>query len=243
MYVFAEPYEEDEIDAIQTGEYIQALRLAEARAKERKEKEKANEKEKEQKADAESTSTVSETSEESKTPSSSEEDNTTDATTAENEEEDEDTEFQITQFPVRDLLAMVLKTQNYVSVKQVCGPPSPSAEDPWEITYTFETYPPDRALRLYQMCQERRRKALDEEFREQILEGNETAQKAKEWSQGFLKHLKDLSARGKKWREEFDRTTASREKVIWKEGVPPSRFKPLAWREQQNKSEDKWEGN
>lgn len=240
MYLFAEPYEEDEIDAIQTGEYIQALRLAEARAKERKEKEK----EKDQKPDTASVSTISDASNESKTTSSSEEEKeTTENSTTENDEKDEDPDLEITQFPVRDLLAMVLKTQNYVSGKQVVGPPSPSAEDPWEITYTFETYPPDRALRLYQMCQERRRKALDEEFREQILEGSETAQKAKEWSQGFLKHLKDLSARGKKWREEFDRTTTSREKVIWKEGIPPSKFKSMAWREQQDKSAHKVEGN
>ena len=163
--------------------------------------------------------------------------------TTESDENDEDSNLEISQFPVRDLLAMVLKTQNYVSGKQVGGPPSPSVEDPWEITYTFETYPPDRALRLYLMCQERRRKALDEEFREQILEGNETAQKAKEWSQGFLKHLKDLSSRGKKWREEFDRTTVSKEKILWKEGIPPSKFKSMAWRERQDALEDKREDN
>ena len=73
MYVFAEPYEEDEIDAIQTGEYIQALRMAEARGKERREKEK--EKEKEQKLDTESAATFSGPSEELKTTTSSEEGN------------------------------------------------------------------------------------------------------------------------------------------------------------------------
>lgn len=233
MYIFAEPYEEEEIDAIQTGEYIQALRMAEARARADKEK-----KEMSVSAASPSDTHVSEGSDESKASSSSEEDNdTTVSERTETEEDDESTDVQISQFPVRDLLAMALKTQNYINGQQVSGSPMPSAEDRWEMTYTFETYSPDRGLRLYQMSQERRRKALDEEFREQALEGNEAAQKAKAWSSGFLQHLKELSLRGKHWREEFDRTMGSREKVVWKEGPPPSRFGDMAWKEHQSKLE------
>ena len=228
MYIFAEPYEEDEIDAIQTGEYIQALRMAEARAKAEKQRN-------ENTTMGDSGSSASENLDESKISGVSEEDNESDTT--ENEENEDSTDVGISQFPVRDLLAMVLKSQNYINGQQVSGSPTPTAEDRWEITYTFETYPPERGLRLYQMSQERRRKALDEEFREQVLEGSETAQKAKEWNRGFLKHLKDLSLRGKQWRDEFERTLGAKEKVIWKEGPSPSRFGSMTWREHQIKLE------
>jgi len=233
MYVFAEPFLEDEIDAIQTGEYIQALRMAEARARAEKAKEKK------EKPETESTTNTSETSDKSEASTSSEADDTTEVEASENEDSDESTDIGIPQFPVRDLLAMVLKSQNYINGQQVTGPPTPSAEDRWEMTYTFETYQPDRGLRLYQMSQERRRKALDDEFREQALEGNETAQKAKAWNSGFLKHLKDLSLRGKNWRDEFERTMGSREKIVWKEASPPSNFGSMAWKEYQRKLEQK----
>jgi hypothetical protein len=230
MYIFAEPFLEDEIDAIQTGEYIQALRMAEARARAEKEKKKP---------ETESTTNTNETLNISEASTSSEADDTTEVEASENEDSDQSADMEIPQFPIRDLLAMVLKAQNYINGQQITGPPTPSAEDRWEMTYTFETYPQDRGLRLYQMSQERRRKALDDEFREQALEENETAQKAKAWNSGFLKHLKDLSLRGKNWRDEFERTMGSREKVIWKEGPPPSNFGLVAWKEYQRKLEQK----
>lgn len=219
MYVFAEPYEESEIDAIQTGEYIQALRLAEERAKAdtEAEKEKAElaeigEQPPEENPSGESVSSVS-----------------TSEPASEDEEGSSEIDVQKINDPDRELLAMVLRTQNFINGTRVTTPPTPTIHDKWEITYTFETYPPDRAKRLYQMCQERRRKALDEEFREQALEGNENAQKAKEWSRGFLMHLKELSARGKKWREEFETTAGAKDKVVWRQGQPPSRYGNMAW--------------
>ena len=224
MYIFAEPYEESEIDAIQTGEYIQALRMAEERARAETEAEKQNEEAKE-------------IGEEEASRSSAEESESTSQSASEGEEAEEGedglSEEDVLKIrdPDRELLAMGLRTQNFINGSRITTPPAPSAHDKWEITYTFETYPPDRAKRLYQMCQERRRKAFDDEFREQALEGNENAQKAKEWSRGFLMHLKELSARGKSWRDEFEKSVQAREKVVWKEGHPPSRYGNMAWRE------------
>jgi len=212
MYVFAEPYEESEIDAIQTGEYIQALRLAEERARANTEK-----------------TELAKTGDQPPEETPSEESVSPSEPASEDEEGSSEIDVQKINDPDRELLAMVLRTQNFINGTRVMTPPTPTIHDKWEITYTFETYPPDRAKRLYQMCQERRRKALDEEFREQALEGNENAQKAKEWSRGFLMHLKELSARGKKWREEFEATAGAKDKVVWKQGQPPSRYGNMAW--------------
>ena len=192
MYIFAEPYEENEIEAVQNGEYIKALRMAEARARAEKEKEKNAKSatpadESDLTLEELTSNAIEEPLDDSKTSSSSEEEKDM---SEEIEETEGDSNVEFNQPPVKDVLAMILKAQNHINGKQVTGPPKPTAQDLWEITYTFETCPPDRAIRLYQMCQERRRKVLDEEFREQILEPNETARKAKEWNQGFLKHLK-----------------------------------------------------
>lgn len=230
MYILAEPYEESEIDAIQTGEYIQALRLAEERARAKKSETEDKE--------------VVDISEDSQDQQAAAADETSPAPATENSEseiqlttsaEDDDLDGtsvsdSLLNTPDRDLLGMVLKTQSYINGKPITGPPTPTAQDRWEMTFTYETLPPDRAQRLHQMSTDRRRKALDEEFREQALEENVNVQK-KEWNRGFLMHLKELSSRGKVWREEFERTVGKREKVVWHEGPPPSKHGTMAWRE------------
>jgi len=135
------------------------------------------------------------------------------------------------QVPPREILAMVLKVQNYINGKQISMPPTPRPEDAWEISYTFERRADNCAMRLYLMCTERRRKAYDDEFRDQVNgEGlsadNASAAKtkARDWSYGFMAHLLDLSLQGKKWRAEFNDRFGDREKVVWKEGRPPSKF-------------------
>jgi hypothetical protein len=212
----AEPYDESEIDAIQTGEYIQALRLAEERARA---KDKATD---EITAEAQDQEPLDET------PATT---SGTDVSESEDDDDLEGTPDSMLNPPDRELLAMVLKTQNYINGKLVSGPPIPTAEDRWEMTFTYETLPPSRAQRIHQMSTDRRRKALDEEFREQALEENPNAQKSKEWNRGFLMHLKELSMRGKTWREEFEETVGKREKVVWHEGKPPSKHGTVAWRE------------
>jgi len=224
MYIFAEPYDEDEIDAIQTGEYIQALRLAEEQAR----------REKEQKAAATaSTSTPTESTEPEVDEGKTEIGETSASVESKSGSEAQEEEESLQNFEFgtpRDILPMVLRCRNYINGTQVTGPPKPSAEDKWELGYTFEILPPERGLRLYQMCQERRRKAFDDEFREQLLEESESAKKSKEWGDAFLMHLKDLSMRGKKWRDEFEQMFGARDKIVWKEGLPPSKFIKPTWK-------------
>jgi hypothetical protein len=346
MYVFAEPYEEHEIDAIQNGEYFQALKLAEARVRSEREakaadalsesqenedrqpetsehvertRAEAGTAEKPQSAEMAAVEepqsadnmeqNESSTSNEPETDSdhSQKENWEVDSTTSENstldapsadtvpwespqletttaldtsasetqatipipkplpsdpsneshetkssstEDLDDDVlESEARKLPPRDLLAMVLKVQNYINGFQITAPPNPGPEDKWEISYTLERYSDHRAARLYQMCSERRRKAHDDEFREQIMNDNtptdkeETADKtgpgdkvaagktrAKDWNQGFLAHLRELSLRGKKWRNEFNEMFAWKEKVVWKECTPPSNFGQMEWK-------------
>ena len=47
-----------------------------------------------------------------------------------------------------------------------------------DIDFKIEKYPQPRAQRLHKMSQERRRKALDNEFREQASEGSVASKKA-----------------------------------------------------------------
>jgi len=229
MYIMAEPYDESEIDAIQTGEYIQALRLAEERARA---KDKAAEVPVEAAAESSDQQSLDETP-----ASTSEAQSTESEAQSTTSEDDEDVEGlpSLLNPSDRKLLVMVLETQNYINGKIVSGPPVPTAEDKWEMRFSFETLSPERAQRIHQMSMERRRKALDEEFREQALEGNPNAQRSKEWSRGFLMHLKELSSRGKAWREEFEKTVGKREKIVWHEGKPPSKHGTVAWKLVNNK--------
>jgi len=135
--------------------------------------------------------------------------------------------------PARDLLALVLKSKGYINGQAVLGHPTPSADDKWEISYTFEALSDERARRVHQMSLDRRRKALDDEFRELQFENSGTPTKAKEWGRGFILHLKELSDRGRNWREDFEKTFGGMEKIVWREGKPPSKHGIMAWREQQ----------
>jgi hypothetical protein len=245
MYIFAEPYDESEIDAIQTGEYIKAVRLAEERARA-----EAAEKSKTLGIDAETSASETDTpaTTEAETVAETEASSVTSETDAEAEsistEESEDLASNSEDItPSRPLLTMSLKAENFVNGVSVEGPPLPTAEDRWEIAYTFDDYEPNRAIRLHKMSQDRRRKAFDEDFREQALEGKESALKNKEWSAGFLAHLKELSQRGKVWREEFEQKVGNNEKMVWKQGPPPSKYGMMAWKEQQERHQKQQERN
>jgi hypothetical protein len=307
MYIFAEPYDEEEIDAIQNGEYFQALKLAEARARAEKEAKAAKalaELEEQERLEAEAAesveagalpteavesaeqveseaeinaeadepfdeeSAVADSASEASEPAPTEE---TSAETVSSEhlsiedspanesgpDESDDIKYVIEDLgsdsepdpdPTRPLLAMVLKVQNYINGNQITTPPTLGPTDKWEITYTFERYADDRARRLYAMCSERRRKAHDEEFREQAGESADEGRnspadrvasgkvKAKDWNREFLAHLRDLSERGRQWREEFNRVFEGREKVVWREGMPPSKFGEMKWRGDEKRS-------
>lgn len=249
MYIFAEPFEEAEIDAIQTGEYIQAVRMAEERA--RAEAEEKSMKLPDPVVEAGISSSDTEVPSESETNAEME----SESSTFENESDEEPSSSSLSEetdefgvvtddkTPPRPLLAMCLKAQNFINGNRVDGPPTPTAADRWEITYTLENFDETRGTRLHKMSQDRRRKAFDDEFREQALEGKESAEKTKEWNRAFLMHLKELSQRGKIWREGFEKTVEDKEKVVWKEGPPPSKHGMMAWREQQKQHQKQQEHN
>src|SRR6202043_1530206 len=142
MYILAEPYEESEIDAIQTGEYIKALRLAEerARAKKSEDKEKVvetSEGSQDQQVIDETSATNGTDNSESETQSTTSEE--TQSTTS---QEDEDLDGNsvpdsLLNTSDRELLGMVLKTQSYINGTPITGPPTPTAQDRWEMTFTY----------------------------------------------------------------------------------------------------------
>ena len=210
MYIFAEPYDEDEIDAIQTGDYIRALRVAEKQSRELKAAA----------AKTASTTAASEstTPPEPSTPAEPEVGASMEAKLGTDAQETEDDDgLQNLDFETpRDMLPMVLRSRNYINGQLVEGASNPSANDKWEIGYSFEVSSPERGLRVYQMCQERRRKALDDDFREQLLGDSDSARKSKDWNDAFLMHLKDLSTRGKKWRRNLTRCLGQRRKLFGK---------------------------
>jgi hypothetical protein len=249
MYIFAEPFEEAEIDAIQTGEYIQAIRMAEERA--RTKAAEKNLKVPDPTVEAGLSSLDIEASSESETSAEMESESSTSevdsdaelSSSSASEEADESAVTSEDKNPPRPLLAMCLKSQNFINGKRVDGPPTPTAADRWEITYTLESFQNTRGTRLNTMSQDRRRKAFDDDFREQALEGKESAERTKEWSRGFLRHLKDLSQRGKSWRKGFEKTVGDKEKVVWKEGPPPSKHGMMAWREQQEQHQKQQKHN
>jgi hypothetical protein len=263
MYIFAEPYDEEEIETIQSGEFIQAVRVAEEKSRAAKKVSReaegaessvlptaANDLDNE---NAESTAS-DETSEalsnsDMATSGSSEVDTGDESLIAENlegesssTEGDEDSLVEDSfsadpedklRLPDRELLVMGLQTQNYINGNIVTSPPTPNSYDKWEIDFKIEKYPLPRAQRLHKMSQERRRKALDNEFREQASEGSVASKKAADWNRSFVQHLKRLSRAGKRWRDEFERKWGDKEKIVWREGRPPSSYGDMAWRDQQ----------
>jgi hypothetical protein len=220
MYIFAEPYSEAEIDTIQTGEYLQALRLAENHIDSENVKEPRSESEDAVSHDGENVSTTSPSVEAGPSMSSEEEDDLKENNGAEMNSENGDTDIPNVQSSERDLLAMALTVNHFVNNLPVYEPPTPSVLDTWEIAYTFMPFPSERGRRLYKMCQERRRKAFDEEIRERGLDSMKTRSKT------FIRRLRYLSNKGMKWREDFEKTFGDREKVVWKPGPPPSNMTP-----------------
>jgi hypothetical protein len=263
MYIFAEPYDEEEIEAIQSGEFIQAVRVAEEKSRAEKEliseaegaessvlPTAANDLDNENAESAESDETSEALSGSEMTASESSKVDTGDEslvtenleTESSIMERDEDSLVEDSssadlddklRLPDRDLLVMGLKTRNYIDGNLVTAPPTPNSYDKWEITSKFEEYSLPRAQRLHRMSQERRRKALDYEFREQALEGSARNKKNAYWKRRFVQHLKGLSKAGKVWRDKFEQKWGDKEKVVWREGTPPSLYGDMAWRDQQ----------
>ena len=94
-----------------------------------------------------------------------------------------------------DLLAMTLTLRNRLNGKYVLRPERMTAEDTWTIDYSLVEVSNDRRARaLYDACQKRRQKKLD---------SPEVPEDAEVISQ-YLRNLRELSARGRDWRNDMD---------------------------------------
>ena len=108
--------------------------------------------------------------------------------------------------PIADVLAMTLTLRNKVNGHYVLRPTDMTAEDKWEIEYSLVEVPmQSRAKALYEACQMRRQKKLAAETGP---EGQE------EVLSGYMKMLREMSAKGKVWRQEIDEKEKESRKPI-----------------------------
>ncbi|KAL8661892.1 MAG: hypothetical protein Q9202_005174 [Teloschistes flavicans] len=96
----------------------------------------------------------------------------------------------------KEVLAMTLTVRNKINGAYVLRPNDLGAKDEWSIEYSLdEVSNPDRAWRLYQACQLRRRKKVDAADRSAETEGEVT---------GYIERLRQLSRQGAQWRKKQD---------------------------------------
>ena len=94
-----------------------------------------------------------------------------------------------------EILAMTLTVRNKINGKFVLRPEQISAEDKWEIEYSLVEVPTqERAHALYQACITRRKKRLEAP----------TVPENEEIISYYLRNLRNLSMKGKEWREQQD---------------------------------------
>ncbi|MCJ1404689.1 hypothetical protein MMC11_007915 [Xylographa trunciseda] len=111
----------------------------------------------------------------------------------------------------------VLRPENIISTKPsspsttpssptASGKPSAQSNQGWSIEYTLtDVQDADRAWALYQACQARRKKKLDPEETEE-----EDAR-----AQWYIKRMRELNLKGKKWRENLEREELGKKAVVF----------------------------
>ena len=94
-----------------------------------------------------------------------------------------------------DILAMTLTLRNKVNNQFVHRPENITAEDVWSIEYSLLEVPTQQKARsLYEACITRRKKELDNP---EVPEDAEVISR-------YLANIRNLSKKGKKWREQID---------------------------------------
>ncbi len=103
------------------------------------------------------------------------------------------------------ILAMTLTTRNKVNGSYVTRPTKLTESDQWSVEYSLaEIESPSKAWNLYGACQNRRKKKLDDdEQKEEDVAKNY-----------YLRKIRDLSEKGREWRDAQDRIEGLREKVV-----------------------------
>ncbi|KAL8791480.1 MAG: hypothetical protein Q9213_000097 [Squamulea squamosa] len=96
----------------------------------------------------------------------------------------------------KELLALTLTIRNKVNESYVLRPENLSAEDKWTTEYSLdEVSNPDRAWSLYQACQIRRKKKLDDVNRRSENDDEVDA---------YIRKLREMSRKGAEWRKKQD---------------------------------------
>ncbi len=95
----------------------------------------------------------------------------------------------------QEVLALTLTIRNMVNGNQVLRPSSLKPNQQWSIEYSLDEVPnAERAWSLYQACQLRRKKKLEND-----KEGRENDE-----VDGYIQRLRQMSRKGAKWRKELD---------------------------------------
>lgn len=103
--------------------------------------------------------------------------------------------------PSEDILAMTLTLRNKVNGGYVHRPENMTAADEWSIEYSLtEVSEQSRARALYKACQNRRSKKMESSLVPQDME----------FISGYIEKLRKLSAKGRAWRKEQDKTDRKR---------------------------------
>ncbi|KAL8732014.1 MAG: hypothetical protein Q9181_004091 [Wetmoreana brouardii] len=96
----------------------------------------------------------------------------------------------------KEVLAMTLTIRNKVNKGYVLRPDDLGPDDDWSIEYSLDEVPsPDRAWSLYQACQVRRKKKLDE-----ANSRNEDDDQV----DSYIRMLREMSRKGARWRKMQD---------------------------------------
>lgn len=100
-----------------------------------------------------------------------------------------------------DVLAMTLTLRNKINGHYVLRPENLTKEDKWSIEYSLsEVATQSRAKALYEACQVRRKKKLDMPM----------APGDQEVISGYARRLREMSSKGREWRDEMDERDAER---------------------------------
>ncbi|KAL8987463.1 MAG: hypothetical protein Q9177_003330 [Variospora cf. flavescens] len=95
-----------------------------------------------------------------------------------------------------EVLALTLTVRNQVNGSNVQRPVNLQAKDRWTVEYSLdEVSTPERAWSLYQACQVRRKKKLDDDKARSENDDN---------VDGYIRRLRQMSRNGAKWRKAQD---------------------------------------
>ena len=112
--------------------------------------------------------------------------------------DDLSTEHPSDEGPATEILAMTLTLRNKVNGAYVHRPENMTAKDTWDVEYSLVEVPSNvRARALYEACQMRRQKKLD-----QATTGKEGVE---ETLTGYVKRLREMSSKARVWREALDK--------------------------------------